>query len=155
MLPGAMKNLGATAKGETAASIEDVYALVADLEGYPRWYPSGVRATEVLEREADGTPSKVKTTLHASVGPINRDFKIHAQIERHEPDRVAMRRLPKGSSDHEEMEVVWRLAPDGAGTRVEVELKARLSIPPLVPTGGIADGLARGFLNAALNELRR
>jgi ribosome-associated toxin RatA of RatAB toxin-antitoxin module len=157
MLPDAMKSLGASATGETPAAIDDVYALVADLERYPTWYPSAVKGAEVLERDADGVPTRMKMTLHASVGPINRDFRIHANIERHPPDRVEMQRLPKGSSDREEMSVAWRLSPGsgGAGTHVQVDLAANLSIPALVPTGGLADGLARGFLGAALAELAR
>jgi ribosome-associated toxin RatA of RatAB toxin-antitoxin module len=152
-----MKDLGATASGQTTASIEDCFAQLSDLESYPRWYPTGVRGSEVLERDADGKPTTVKTTLHISVGPMNRDFKVHLAVTAREPDFIDLKRLPKSSGDREEMQVTWRLSPagDGAGgTHIRVDLKARLSVPPLLPVGGVADGLAKGFLNAALDSLK-
>jgi hypothetical protein len=148
-----MKDLAATATGETTATIERTFALLADLEGYPRWYPSGILAAEVLERDSGGAVTKVKTTLHAAVGPLVRDFRLHLAVSTEEPQRVTLERLPKDPRDREEMEVSWRLAVTPGGTRVTVELRARLSIPPLLPVGGVADGIARGFLNAALAAL--
>jgi hypothetical protein len=149
-----MKALAATAASETNASQQEAYALLAHVEGYPSWYPSGVRDAEVLELGPDGKPAKVKATLHAAVGPLVRDFKLHLAVITDEPERIELRRLPHDSRDREEMTVVWTLAPQSEETRIQVDLRAKLSIPALVPTGGVADQLARGFLDAALDALR-
>jgi ribosome-associated toxin RatA of RatAB toxin-antitoxin module len=153
-----MKDLAATATGTTPADRAAVFALLSDFESYPRWYPSGVRGAEVLERDPDtGKPTKVKTTLYAKVGPISREFKLHLKVITRELELVDMQRLPKDPRDHEEMQVTWNLVPatvvSPGGTAITVALKARLSIPPLVPVGGVADSMAKGFLNAALRAL--
>jgi hypothetical protein len=152
-----VKDLAASTTGTTPADPQTVFAKLIEIDAYPVWYPSGVRAAEVLESDpATGRPTKVKVTLHASVGPINRDFKLHLKVLTREPELIDMQRLPKSSDDREEMQVAWRLRPAGApagGTSITVELTARLSIPALVPTGGVADGMAKGFLNAALQAL--
>ena len=151
-----MKDLAATVTGTTSASVEDCFALLSDFESYPRWFPNGVTAAEVLERDpASNDPSKIKTTLHVAQGPLVRDFKVHMAVTLQRPQLIELRRLPKEPSDREEMAVVWRLRDENGATEVEAGLNARLSIPPFLPVGGIADTMARGFLNAALAQLGR
>jgi hypothetical protein len=145
-----MKNLSATASGIANAPIERCFEMLSDVGGYARWYPAGVKESEVLERGPDGRPSRVKTTLSLNQGPIQRDFKLHLGVREQQPNLVELIRLAKSADDREEMRVIWRLAPSGAGTQITVELSARLSIPGFLPVGGVADGLARGFLDAAL-----
>jgi ribosome-associated toxin RatA of RatAB toxin-antitoxin module len=155
--PHTMKDLAATASGTTPADPETAFALLTDLPGYPGWYPSGVRDVSILERDDQtDAATKVKATLHASVGPINRDFKLHLRVVTRTAELVELTRLPKEPRDREEMQVSWRLAPAGApagGTTITIAVTARLSIPPLVPVGGVADSMAKGFLHAALQQL--
>jgi Polyketide cyclase / dehydrase and lipid transport len=149
-----MKSLAASAAGQAGVSIEECYAKLLDVESYPRWYPSGVLAAEALERDGEGRLTRAKTTLHVAVGPLVRDFKLHVAVRTERPTLIELRRLPKDARDREEMVVTWwlrELAP--AQTRIEVDLKASLSIPPFLPVGGVADSIAGGFLAAALRAL--
>jgi hypothetical protein len=147
-----MKDLTGTATGRTRASIETCYALLSDIGGYPGWFPDGVRAAEVLERDpASGEATRVKTTLHTSVGP-GRDFTLNMGVTRRPPDMVELRRLSHEPSDPEEMTVTWRLS-QGPETLVELAMAARLDVPRFLPVGGLAQGLADQFMQAALREL--
>lgn len=151
-----MKQLDSSVAGTTPASIEDCYATLSDFESYPRWFPGNVPAAEVLERDpATNEPTRIKTTLHVAQGPFVRDFKVHMAVTLDPPRLIELRRLPKEPSDHEEMVVTWRLRPANGGTEVEASLDAKLSIPAFLPVGGIADTMARGFLDAALAQLNR
>lgn len=148
-----MKDLHATAEGDAGRPIEVCFDQLADVESYPRWYPAGVKRAEPLERAPDGQVTKLKTTLAIS-RPIQREFRLHLAVMLDRPERIELRRLPKEAGDPEEMAVVWRLhvlAPDR--TRVAVDLAARLDVPRFIPVGGIVDGLAKGFLGAAVQSL--
>ena len=149
-----MKDLSASATGTTPAPIERAYAVITDYERYPDWYPAAVHGSEILERDGGGEPTKVKVTLYANVGPFNREFKLHLAVTTRDNELVDLKRLPKSHDDREEMQVTFRLAEAGDGTQVTVELSARLSLPPFFPTGGLPEKFARGFLDAALSELR-
>ena len=146
---GAVKDLLATAAAETCASREAAFALLGDVEGYPSWYPDHVPFAQRLE------PERVKLTLRGSIGPIGGEFKIHVSETREPPARIELRRLPKTPDDNEDMSVVWLLSDgeDGTGTRLEVELRARLAIPAFVPVGDIPRRFAREFVQAAARAL--
>ena len=49
--------------------------------------------------------------------------------------------------------LAWGLA-GGEETQIEVRMDANLSIPGFVPVSGLAESVARGFLDAALAALR-
>jgi hypothetical protein len=71
---------------------------------------------------------------------------------------VTLTRLPNEPADPEEFEVRWRLAPPGPatdGTRIDIELAAKLDVPRLMPVGGVGAAIAEGFLAAAVRELSR
>lgn len=146
---GAVKDLLATATAQTSASREEAFALLGDAESYPSWYADHVPVAQRLE------PERVKLTLRGSIGPIGGEFRIHVSETREPPERIELRRLPKTADDNEDMSVVWRLseAEGGAGTRLEVELRARLAIPGWVPVGDVPQRFARDFARAAARAL--
>lgn len=150
-----MKELNASAAGTAEAPIEECFELLSDFERYPEWLPDAVRAAQVLERDpSSGRVVKIKTTLHASQGPIQRDFKLHMAVTLSRPELIELRRLPKEPTDREEMLVRWRLAGGASdGTRLAAELTARLDIPAFLPVGGLAQSMADRFLAAALRQL--
>ena len=150
-----MKELSARAAGTTQASPEQVFAVLTDYESYPSWYPSAVRGAEILERDPEsGDPTKVKVTLYASVGPLNREFRLWLAVTKDPFTTVELARIPKDPNDREEMEVTWAIAADGSGSMLSVDLRARLNLPPLLPTGGVPERFAKGFLAAALDALK-
>jgi hypothetical protein len=147
-----MKQLRGAADSEVAASPEQCFALLADVEGYPRWHSETVRQVEVIERGADGRASKVAATLHAQTGPLARDFHLMLAVALQPPRTVRLTRAPHEPTDPERFEVNWRVAA-GQPTRIQLELEAVLELPRLVPLGPVGDSLASGFVAAAAREL--
>lgn len=150
-----MKHLAATATRESPASIEAAYALLADVDGYPRWYPEGVPSARTVLRGEDGGPVEAQAQLKVGVGPIQRDFDVRMSVTRKPPELVELRRLPKSAGDREQLLVRWRLAPGpgGAGTKITVELDAELSVPPFLPVAPVSEIIATGFADAAVKAL--
>jgi hypothetical protein len=147
-----MKELHGSATAHVAAPIEECLALLQAVDRYPSWYPEVVKGAEVVERDADGAPAKARTTLHVSHGPLVRDFRLLLAVGVQRPGTVTLTRVPHGPSDQEAFEVTWRLA-DREGTRIELVLDANLSVPRLIPLGGIGDAMAQGFVAAAARAL--
>jgi hypothetical protein len=147
-----MKQLRGEAESELAAPPEQCFALLADVEGYPRWHSEAVRRVEVIERGVDGRPSTVAVALHAEAGPLARDFDLTLAVTLEPPRTVRLTRLQHEPSDPERFEVNWTVA-EGQPTRIQLELQAVLELPRLVPLGPIGDSLASGFVAAAAREL--
>jgi ribosome-associated toxin RatA of RatAB toxin-antitoxin module len=151
-----MKELHGSASRTVAAPVEDCYRLLEAVDGYPAWHPDVVRAAEVLERDADGCPVRARATLHVAVGPLVRDFNLILAVQLERLRRVKLIRQRNEPSDEEQFEVSWRLQPEGErATRIAIELDANLSVPRLVPLGGIGDSMAEGFVSAAARALTR
>lgn len=147
-----MKDLHGEASRTVAADPQRCLELFADLEGYPRWYPDVVRGVEVADRDSDGRASRARATLHAAVGPINRDLSLLLAVTTG-PDTVRLTRVANAGSDRERFEVTWRTVAQGSETRIALALDASLDLPRLLPTGGLADSMAAGFVAAAAREL--
>lgn len=147
-----MKDLSASASGRTDARVDEAYALLSNFESYPDWFPEGVKSIQVLERAPDGHPSRLSVKLHTSSGPVQRDFDMQMTTALRRAELVELRRVPKENRDQEEMTVSWRLT-DGPQTLVAVDLRARLDLPGFLPVGGLAQGMADRFLQAALRRL--
>ena len=149
-----MKDLSATATAAAPAPIESCFALVADVERYPDWYPAGVKRVEVLERDPDARPTLVAALLSLGEGPIRKDFDLQLAVTTTATSAVELTRVKQDAKDGEHMVVAWALAPNGVnGTHLSVELKAALDLPPFLPVGAIAKSVADGFLAAALGKL--
>ncbi len=147
-----MKHLHGTATATAPASIEECFELLDAIDGYPRWYPEVVQEAEVIERDTDGRPVRARAVLHVSVGPLARDFHLELQVSTSPPTVVRFARIPHHAGDHEEFEVLWKLEGKDE-TVVELELNANLSVPKLLPLGGVGDSMARGFVDAATRRL--
>jgi hypothetical protein len=126
---------------------------VSAIDRYPIWYPAGVTAAEVTERDDGGLPTRARVNLHVAQGVLVRDFKLNVAVVTRELESVQMSRIPHGPDDREELSVEWGLA-GGEETQIDVRMSANLSIPRFVPVSGIAESMARGFLDAALAALR-
>ena len=66
-----MKDLHASVSGVAHQPVADVYAFLADFNGYPSWYPSGVKSAEMTGEDTG------HTVLALNQGPIQRDFEIN------------------------------------------------------------------------------
>jgi len=146
-----MKELSASASGTAQASIEACYERLLDVSSYPQWYPDGVKQVEVLERDADGTPTMIDAVLNAVAGPIRKQFDVRLAVEPTRPSRVALARVSDDRGDHEMLTITWLLRESGAGqTEITVEMGARLDVPMFLPIDPVAREVANGFLQAAL-----
>jgi hypothetical protein len=151
-----VKALQGTAAAQVAAPVAEVVALVADVERYPAWYPEVVRRVEALERDTAGHAAKANALLHVSVGPLVRDFNLMLAVHVEPPGTVSLRRIAHGPTDQERFEVRWEVSEgssEGSRSRIELRLDANLSVPRLLPVGGLGDGLAQGFVSAAVRAL--
>lgn len=147
-----MKELHGTATASVAASVEQCFALLEAVDRYPSWYPDVVRKAEVVSRDSAGHPTRTSATLHASVGPIVRDFRLLLAVTLERFSVVKLARIPHDPSDSSRFEVIWRLQ-QGPETRIDLTLDAKLSVPRLVPAGRIGDSVAAGFVAAAATAL--
>jgi hypothetical protein len=84
-------------------------------------------------------------------GPLVRDFNLLLTVSAQRPSLVRLARVPHDAGDAEEFGVTWRIAEQ----IVTVELDASLSVPRLLPVGGIGESIASGFASAAARELNR
>jgi ribosome-associated toxin RatA of RatAB toxin-antitoxin module len=144
-----MKELSGRAASAVGASQEECFSFARDVEAYPSWYPEVVRAVNVLERDASGAATRVRTDLHLSQGPLKRDFEVTMAVDAHRPDSVRLTRIPHDAGDEERFEVAWAFAE----RRIQLELNATLPVPRLIPLGGIGNAVAEGFVAAAVRRL--
>jgi hypothetical protein len=128
-----------------SASAQESFDLLKAVEDYPRWYPDVVREARLLDAD------RAQASLHVSYGPLVRDFDLTLAITSEAPHTVRLTRVPHDISDPEEFEVLWTVA-DGT---ITVTLDANLSVPRLLPVGGIGESMAAGFVDAAARALSR
>ncbi len=136
------------AAASVEASVEACLALLADVEGYPRWHPEVVRGVEVSERDRAGRASRARVELRLGFGQLAGSFEELMAVSVRPGEEVRLERIPHGAGDPERFEVRWRVTA-GPPTRLELELSASLELPRLLPLGGLADSVAQGFVAAA------
>ncbi|HWF52638.1 MAG TPA: SRPBCC family protein [Solirubrobacteraceae bacterium] len=147
-----MKDLRGSASGVTAAPVDECVRFFLAVDRYPAWYPEVVRTVEVRERDAEGEPVRARAVLHVTAGPIVKDFDLVLAVALADPRTVELTRVPNHSGDDERFDVTWRLE-EGARTTIRLEVEASLSVPRFLPVGGIGDGMATGFVVAAIRAL--
>ncbi|HYB26691.1 MAG TPA: SRPBCC family protein [Solirubrobacteraceae bacterium] len=149
-----MKELTGSAAGTTQASRDQTMLLLEDIDRYPSWYPEVVKEAEVLERDGQGRPTKAHTVLHVERGPLTKDFNLVMTVNV-DPSAgtIALRRIPHGPDDPEQFDVTWSV-DESNSTRIRLELAANLSVPRLIPLGGVGDSLAQGLVSAATRALQ-
>jgi hypothetical protein len=147
-----MKQLRGTANASVAAPLKRCLALLTAVDAYPAWYPEAVRQVAIVAWGDDGLASRARATLHVSYGPLVREFDLLLSLQVDPSGTVALTRVPHGASDREEFAVTWRLSEEH-GTRIELELDAKLAAPRLIPLGGAGDAIATGFVGAAVRAL--
>ncbi len=150
-----MKALRGTASASPAVPVERCLEFLAAVDQYPDWYPDVVRRVAIVELGEDGLARSAQASLHVSHGPLVKDFELLLAVDVEPPGTVALSRIAHGESDQQRFAVTWRLHREGGGTRLELELEADLSVPRLLPVGGVGDAIAQGFVRAAVAELER
>jgi Polyketide cyclase / dehydrase and lipid transport len=149
-----MKRLAATATTTVEAPAARAMELLSAVDRYPDWDPEQVPRTEVLQRDAAGTPTRARTTLHVALGPLTRDFELDLDVEVGQDNRILLSRRAHGPGDTERFEVEWKVEA-GPPTRIRVALEAELDIPRFlpVPVDQLSQNVAQGLVEAARTEL--
>jgi len=147
-----MKELTGTAFATTHASLEQCFSLLLAVDRYPSWHGDVVTSAEVVERDAQGRPVRARATLHVERGPLTKDFNLLMAVNADPLELIKLTRIPHEPTDPERFDVVWRMRA-GTSTHIRLDLAANLSVPRLVPLGGVGDALAQGLVSAAAQAL--
>jgi uncharacterized protein YndB with AHSA1/START domain len=123
--------------------VEDVYAVLTNVELTGRWYPARVE-----EWWTSPPPPGVGSTRRARTWILGRPIENDAIVTAYDPPRLA---AMKGTSRNTPFEVTLRFAPEGDGTRVDVSSVFHLRgvmklIGPLF-IGTYERGWDRGLVN--------
>jgi len=112
-----MGNVGGSKSIEVDAPITACWGLAADVASAPEWQ-HGLEGMEVLDRDADGRPSRCETTSDAKV----RKVKTIVRFAYEEPTRVSW---TQEKGDLKTLDGAWELADLGGDrTRVTYRLDA-------------------------------
>ena len=148
-----MKELTGNAVATTGARREQALALLEDIDRYSTWYPAVIKQAEVLERDAQGHPTKAHCKLHVERGPMTRDFDLMMAVTVDPSGTIKLSRIPHEPSDGERFNVTWSVARGNPSTRIQLDLLADLNVPRFIPLGGVGDEIAQGMVNAATRAL--
>ena len=147
-----MKELHGSASAIASAPPDKTMALLEAVDRYPDWHPDVVKDVEVLARNDDGHPTRVRTKLHLAYGPLVKDFNLVMAVASDGSRQVKLTKVQDAHSGPERFEVTW-LVEDSGGTRIRLDLAASLDVPRFLPVGGVGDGMAEGFVAAAVRQL--
>jgi hypothetical protein len=148
-----MKELTGSASATTAAQPARCVGLLEAIDGYPSWAAEIVPEAEVLERDAEGHPTRVRAKLHVERGPLTRDFDLVFAVIVDASGTIELSRIPRQPSDQERFDVTWRVHGAGASSEISLDLFANLDVPRFVPLGGVGDAIAQQLVSAATRAL--
>ena len=146
-----MKELNGSAYSAVDATPEQCMTLLEAVGGYPDWHPDVVKEVEVLASN-DGHPTRVRANLHVARGPLVKDFNLVMSVATDGRRQVKLTKVHDTDSGPEVFEVTW-LVEDTGPTLIRLDLTASLDVPRFLPVGGVGDGLAEGFVGAAVKQL--
>jgi len=146
-----MKELHGSAYAAVDATPDACIALLEAVDRYPEWHPDVVQEVEVLAQN-DGHPTRVHAKLHMARGPLVKDFNLVMSVATDGRRQVKLTKVQDAHSGPEVFEVTW-LVEDTGPTLIRLHLSASLDVPRFLPVGGVGDGLAEGFVGAAVKEL--
>jgi Polyketide cyclase / dehydrase and lipid transport len=128
-----------------AATRENVLAVIADFAAYPEW-ATAIRRAEVLCRDAEGRPERVRFTLDA--GMIKDSYVLSYQW-----DGAAQVRwdLAEAGSMISAMSGRYLIAERGTSTEVTYELAVGLKMPMI---GMLKRRAEKAIIDTALKGLR-
>ena len=143
--------------GEASATVDTTAArcleFLADIAQYPDWYPQVVRAADVVAKGPRDAPSRARMTLRVSRGPLEREFRLLANVEVGATG-VTVARIPHDGADKEEFAVSWKIEEQTDNLLVHLSIDANLAVPRFLPLGDIGDELAADFVSAMARRLR-
>ncbi|WP_265444083.1 SRPBCC family protein [Flexivirga meconopsidis] len=131
------------------ASPAQVLDVIADFDAYPEW-TGQIKSAEVLSEDADGWPEQVQLTLDAGV--IKDTYTLDYTWDVVEDGTGVVSWTLVKSTILKELDGVYRLVADGAGTRVTYELTVDVSIPVI---GMLRRKAEKTIIDTALKGLKK
>jgi carbon monoxide dehydrogenase subunit G len=144
-----MGHLGGTASAEIDAPLEDVWAVVEDVESAPDWQ-GGLVDIEPLEHDGDGRPTLVQTENDIKV----RHVKSRVRFSYQAPTRLSW---SQEKGDLKSVEGSWDLEDLGDGrTRATYSLDGDPGrVLGMVIRGPVEDAVRALLVNARPGELKK
>jgi ribosome-associated toxin RatA of RatAB toxin-antitoxin module len=139
-----MSGYGECQTAEIAAPPQACFDALTNFEQLPEWQ-GAVRSARVLERDSKGRGSLVEYEVDARVRTVR--YQLRQLYD--EPHRIASEYV---DGDFRDFCGEWRLAGDGDGTRVELDL--RIDPGRFVP-GPVRSLVADAVMRRALRDLKR
>lgn len=148
-----MRELVGQCSAKVPGTVEQAFALLRRVDGYPSWNGDLFAEVRALERDADGNPVKAWAKLRVGRGRLGREIELVVSVVAQTPNAVYIERLPNDPSDRERMELTWRVRQAG-DTEISLDLKASVaSLPSFVPVGRLGDQIARSLVMSAAAAL--
>src|SRR3954462_7454619 len=113
------RRLSGHADQEIDAPASACVRVLGDVARWPEWFDR-IHRVDVLERHADGTPARV--AIEASI--LRFHPRVVATVAVEEGSRVALERLPHGSSDDEALRLTVTVEAGGARALARAEVEA-------------------------------
>jgi len=143
-----MAELAGKATTEIDAEIAQVWAIVADIEGWPEWQAT-ITEIDIEERDAANRPSLCEVVFDAKVQTIRTVQRVHYGS----PHRL---RFTQERGSLKSLDGSWTLEDLGEGrTRATYELEVGLSgMLGMLVTGAVADKLRDRLVAGLPGELK-
>ncbi len=127
------------------APLDDVLAVIADVERYPEW-TGQIKSAEVLQQDDDGRPRQARFVMDAGV--LKDEYVLaydwnDSGVSWELVGKSAVQKSQKGS---------YALAPKGSGTEVTYHLAVDISMPML---GMFKRKAEKMIMDSALKELKK
>jgi carbon monoxide dehydrogenase subunit G len=144
-----MANLSGSSTAEIDAPLDDVWAVVQDVESAPEWQ-GGLNALRALDRDEEGRPTRCETETDAKI----RSVKSIVRFSYDGPERLTW---TQEKGDLKSVNGSWELADLGGGrTRatysIEVDLGRTLG---MLVRGPMVDLLRHMLAGARADELKQ
>ena len=152
-----MKEIRGSASAAVPAPANECFSLLAAVDRYAVWNGDLVRELNVLERDPEGLPARVRAVISIKRGSPVKTFELTVAVTTDPPHAVYITRIPNEPSDREELHLVWRVDPQrsAADTRIELQFAAMASfVPGFLPLGGIGNRIAEKLVESAGRALR-
>ncbi len=134
------------------ASPKKVMEVIADLAAYPDW-SDGFTAVEIVNTHDDGAPKDASFTIST---PLGKDtYEIGYVWKGHESVRWTLNSDEDGkpkSSMMRSLDGIYKLTPEGKGTKVTYELEVDPKIPMI---GFLKKKAASSIVDQALKGLKK
>lgn len=134
-----------TASIDVACTVEEIFAIVTDVESYPDWAPD-IKEVEILEETADGNPARATMVVDAKVKTV----RYTLAYEYDYPEEVRWVSEPGG--DIKQIDGSYKFTEnDDDTTRVDYELTIDLGFP--LP-GFMMRTATKAIMSTALDGLK-